>query len=112
MVRREIAERPHDKVAIVEEITARIEADAERSSIFNPEDAAKYSSYIASYPMKIDLSLPLFSWTVHSREGRVVGVLDVDSERPAHFDEADRDGLVPIVALVYGAPGTAAASRA
>jgi putative methionine-R-sulfoxide reductase with GAF domain len=30
-----------------------------------------------------------------------VGVLDIDSERLAHFDDADRDGLVPIVALVY-----------
>lgn len=34
-------------------------------------------------------------------QGRVVGVLDVDSEREAHFDEADRDGLLPIVDLVY-----------
>jgi len=31
-----------------------------------------------------------------------VGVLDVDSGHPAHFDSVDRDGLEPIVALVYG----------
>jgi GAF domain-containing protein len=31
----------------------------------------------------------------------VVGVLDVDSERPAHFDETDRVGLEAVAALVY-----------
>ncbi len=34
-------------------------------------------------------------------QGRVVGVLDIDSQRPAHFDEADRAGLEPIVAMIY-----------
>jgi L-methionine (R)-S-oxide reductase len=33
--------------------------------------------------------------------GNVIGVLDVDSERPAHFDEADREGLEAIAALIY-----------
>lgn len=32
--------------------------------------------------------------------GAVVGVLDVDSEKPAHFDEADRGGLEAVVALI------------
>jgi L-methionine (R)-S-oxide reductase len=33
--------------------------------------------------------------------GVVVGVLDVDSERPAHFDDVDREGLRGIAALIY-----------
>lgn len=33
--------------------------------------------------------------------GNVVGVLDVDSEHPGHFDEADREGLEAVAALVY-----------
>jgi GAF domain-containing protein len=33
--------------------------------------------------------------------GAVVGVLDVDSERPGHFDEADREGLEAVAALIY-----------
>ena len=33
--------------------------------------------------------------------GAVIGVLDVDSERPAHFDDVDRDGLEAIAALIY-----------
>ena len=34
-------------------------------------------------------------------KGATVGVLDVDSTRLARFDDTDRAGLVPIVALVY-----------
>lgn len=33
--------------------------------------------------------------------GRIVGVLDVDSDQPAAFDEADREGLLPIVAMIH-----------
>lgn len=54
----------------------RIQADAPRSSIFNKQDAARYSSHIASYPMPLDLSLPVFSWIVHSRDGKVLALLD------------------------------------
>jgi L-methionine (R)-S-oxide reductase len=32
--------------------------------------------------------------------GAIIGVLDIDSERPAHFDEVDREGLERIVALL------------
>jgi GAF domain-containing protein len=32
--------------------------------------------------------------------GAVVGVLDVDSERSAHFDEIDREGLEAVAALI------------
>ncbi len=33
--------------------------------------------------------------------GAVVGVLDVDSESPARFDEADREGLEAVAALIH-----------
>ena len=33
--------------------------------------------------------------------GAVVGVLDVDSEKPAHFDETDLEGLESITALIF-----------
>jgi hypothetical protein len=54
----------------------RIEADSSRSSIFNEADASLYASYIAKYPMELDLVLPAFSWIVHSREGNVLGLLE------------------------------------
>jgi GAF domain-containing protein len=34
-------------------------------------------------------------------DGRLIGVLDVDSDRPAAFDEVDRDGLERIVAAAF-----------
>lgn len=52
----------------------RIQADATRSSIFNAQDASLYASFIESYRLPLDVVLPLFSWTVHSREGEVVGL--------------------------------------
>jgi hypothetical protein len=54
----------------------RIQADASRSSIFNAEDASRYSNFIESYRLPLDVVLPAFSWSVHSREGEVVGVLE------------------------------------
>ncbi|MBZ5589494.1 MAG: GAF domain-containing protein [Acidobacteriia bacterium] len=33
--------------------------------------------------------------------GTVVGVLDVDSESLAHFDDVDREGLEAVAALIY-----------
>jgi GAF domain-containing protein len=38
---------------------------------------------------------------LRDRDGRVVGVLDVDSDRPAAFDDADRAGLEQIVGLIF-----------
>ncbi len=38
---------------------------------------------------------------LRDRSGAVVGVLDVDSGRPAHFDEVDREALERIVALIH-----------
>jgi putative methionine-R-sulfoxide reductase with GAF domain len=36
--------------------------------------------------------------------GKIVGVLDVDSEEPAAFDEVDAEYLGKIVQLVYSMP--------
>ena len=38
---------------------------------------------------------------LRDRSGAVVGVLDVDSERPAHFGEVDREALERIAALIH-----------
>ena len=42
---------------------------------------------------------------VRDRNGAVVGVLDVDSERAAAFDDVDRDGLEALVRLIFAATG-------
>ncbi len=35
------------------------------------------------------------------RSGALAGVLDVDSDRPGHFDEVDREGLGAVAGLVF-----------
>jgi hypothetical protein len=65
----------------------RIQADSPKSSIFNPEDAGRYASYISAYPLQLDVVLPAFSWIVHSREGRVMGLLEnIGEDEVASFD--------------------------
>jgi hypothetical protein len=54
----------------------RIAAERPRSSIFNEKDAALYSPFISGYHLPLDISLPLFSWVVHSRNGHVLGLLE------------------------------------
>jgi len=53
-----------------------LSADGPPGSIYNTEDARRYAAYIARYALPLDLSLPLFSWAVHGREGNVVGVIE------------------------------------
>ncbi len=38
---------------------------------------------------------------VRDQEGRIVGVLDIDSTKPAHFDHTDAEELEKLVALIY-----------
>ena len=40
---------------------------------------------------------------VRDRDGAIVGVLDVDSDKPDAFSESDVEGLTRVVALIYGA---------
>lgn len=54
----------------------RLSAEPGRSSIFNLPDAERYASYIAAYALPLDISLPMFSWLVHGRDGNVLGLLE------------------------------------
>jgi hypothetical protein len=52
-----------------------LNADPEQpNSIYNPDDADKYVGYINTYPLKLDIALPLFSWAIHVRDGRTIQV--------------------------------------
>lgn len=42
---------------------------------------------------------------VHDAAGRLIGVLDIDSDRPAAFDDADATALAAILAATFGRPG-------
>ena len=59
------------------------------------EEVEKFPGHIAcSSASKSEIVVPVFS------HGKVVGVLDVDSEHLAHFDETDQLYLEQIVSLI------------
>jgi hypothetical protein len=46
------------------------------NSVYQKEVAEKYSPSIKSYPLALDLALPIFSWALQLREGRVIQLLN------------------------------------
>lgn len=59
-------------------------------------DVHQFPGHIACDPRsKSEIVVPL-----KNRDGRVIGVLDVDSKNPDAFDADDREGLERIVALL------------
>lgn len=45
------------------------------NSIYNATDADKYTASISSYPLPLDLALPVYSWAVCIRNGQVADLL-------------------------------------
>ncbi len=46
------------------------------NSVYDKEIAKKYSPSIKSYPLELDLALPIFSWGLQLRAGRVIQLLN------------------------------------
>ncbi len=46
------------------------------NSIYNTRDANNYASHIASYPLPLDIALPVFGWAICVREGKVTGIIE------------------------------------
>ncbi|WP_205511651.1 hypothetical protein [Longitalea arenae] len=46
------------------------------NSIYEKAVANRYNSYIKSYPLPMDIALPLFSWALKIRDGKVVELLN------------------------------------
>lgn len=44
------------------------------NSIYNTKDAEKYVSHLSKYLLPLDVALPLFSWSIHIRNGSVIQV--------------------------------------
>ena len=47
----------------------------EVNSIYDPSNAKKYTSYIKSYALPLDVALPVFKWLVHYRNGKLEGLI-------------------------------------
>lgn len=62
------------------------------------DDVATFPGHIAcASSTKSEIVLP-----VHDQSGRLVAVFDIDSDRPAAFDQRDADGLAVILGAVFG----------
>ena len=61
-------------------------------------DVHRFPGHIACDPRsRSEIVVPL-----KSRNGEIAGVLDVDGDKPAVFDEVDGEELEKIVGLIYG----------
>ena len=57
----------------------RFSAEVDDRAIFDAATAEKYLSRIDDYPLPLDVALPIWSWTVHVRDDRVVDLLQSTS---------------------------------
>ena len=59
------------------------------NSIYEKTIAEKYNSYIKTYPLMLDVALPIFTWGQQIREGKVVRLLNkmnfMDFENDSNF---------------------------
>jgi hypothetical protein len=46
------------------------------NSIYNETDADKYTNAIKTYPLPLDVVLPMFGWVVHIRDNKITGLLN------------------------------------
>jgi hypothetical protein len=53
----------------------KFSADPDARAIFDADAAAHYLGRVADYPLPLDVALPIWSWVVHVRDDRVVGLL-------------------------------------
>jgi hypothetical protein len=83
---------PVDRVTLMFYNMGRIRAGDGPMSIYNSADARRYAASIAGYPLPMDLALPAFGWTIHSRGGRVLALL-------SEIGQADLEGSGPFVRL-------------
>ncbi|WP_374951867.1 hypothetical protein [Mucilaginibacter sp.] len=65
---------PVDKGVLMFYNMGKITAGGTASSIYNEKDAARYLSRLGSYPLPLDVALPLFSWVIQSRDGKLIQI--------------------------------------
>lgn len=74
---------------------------AETGEVQLVDDVESFAGHIAcSSSTRSELVLP-----AHGASGRLIGVLDIDSDRPAAFTEADAEGLAEVLRVAFGNGG-------
>ena len=75
-----------------------LSAQSQKNSIYDYQNAANYIEYAKGYPLPFDVALPVFSWSIFSRNGKGISLLnDVTAEtlkgNPA-FIEKSKDRFI------------------
>jgi hypothetical protein len=80
---------PVDRGMLMYYNMGKLAAGASPNSVFNTNDASKYIDYLAAYPLQLDVALPAFSWGIHSRNNKIIELLNnigpLDFEKNANF---------------------------
>jgi len=80
---------PVDRGMLMFYNTGDVDEEAERNTVFHPDDALKYIvGAPQKYPLPLDLALPLFSWGIVYREGELWKIIP----GPLPLDEMRRSG--------------------
>ena len=78
---------PVDKGVLMFYNMADINA-SEVNSIYDEQTSKKYIGSLASYPLRLDIALPIFAWGIQLRDAQVVGLLNkIDLKDLQHSPE-------------------------
>lgn len=88
---------PVDRAMLMDYNTGRMSLSPEDNSIYREEDAKPYLAHPGHYPLPLDAVLPVFSWTLHFRGGRMAGILGKTTEE----DFRGVPGLAPVCGGMY-----------
>jgi len=44
------------------------------NSIYNKQQANRYLKTVKKYPLTLDVALPIYSWAIHIRDNRIMGL--------------------------------------
>lgn len=71
------------------------------NSIYDKNLAEKYLKSFKKYPLKLNVALPIFSWAVHIRNGRVIGLKNKIDSNDIKSDENFEEKSSNIFQVVY-----------
>jgi hypothetical protein len=95
---------PVDRGTLMFYNMGKFSADPDARSIFDARTATRYLARIPTYPLPLDLALPIWSWTLQLRDGIVVGLLqstDPDELPALPFLRADGTDLYVVTETTY-----------
>lgn len=96
---------PVDRGMLLYYNMSKINEPGTRNSIYDPEVAARYVSYVKDYRLPLDIALPVFSWGVHQRNNEVIAVINnmnlAETRASNLFEEKAKGLFVPKIQCTF-----------